>query len=73
MKTRFKGYEIEIDHDVVWGFAFLIRRCDGFTIDSNDIFNIDKTSSWVTEGEVYTACVETINEDIIKQEYATLK
>jgi len=69
MKTRFKGYDIEINHDVVWGFNFVITDPLGKTFNSNDVSGIDESSSWTTQNEAYDFAIATIEADIMDQEY----
>jgi hypothetical protein len=69
MKTRYKGYDIEIDHDVVWGFGFLITDPEGFTTDSDDVVCLEDRGSWRTEKEAFDVACDTVN-DLINEDEA---
>jgi hypothetical protein len=71
MKTRYKGYEIEIfpyKVEGMDGFGFQVTDPDGATIDGDDIVCAEDDGVWSTEKQAYKWACDAIDSDIQYEE-----
>lgn len=67
LKTRFKGYEIEIDKRQ-GGFGFTATDPNGTILDSEEAVCSEDNGLWMTEAQAYKWACFTINSDIQYEE-----